>query len=140
MINLKRKDTLRNEDGAFDLPSILTGVVAVGVLTAGVLGSIFGVIPFAQDNGAKQDLSAIKTAQGVAKTEGGNYLGLDSLNSSGLDGQCAGGRNRDNGLPLAQGLVDCRAQGRVIDRPCGAEIPSHRVGKGLSQREHGAAR
>ncbi len=71
--------TILNEAGAFDLPSILTGAVVVGVLTVGVLGSIFGVIPFAQDNSAKQDLSAIKTAEGVAKTQRGSYVGKDAL-------------------------------------------------------------
>jgi type II secretory pathway pseudopilin PulG len=69
-------DAFKNEAGAFDLPSILVGVVVVGVLTAGVLASIFGVIPFAQDKGAQQDLGAITTAQGVYKaqiTEGLSY-------------------------------------------------------------------
>ncbi|MFB9714300.1 hypothetical protein [Arthrobacter methylotrophus] len=56
-----------SESGAFDLPSILVGVVVVGILTAGVLASVFGVIPFAQDNGAKQDLGSVRTAQGVSK-------------------------------------------------------------------------
>ena len=67
-------DAFKNEDGAFDLPSILVGVVVVGVLTAGVLASIFGVIPFAQDKGAQQDLGAIATAEGVYKAKGTSTL------------------------------------------------------------------
>lgn len=70
-----------SEAGAFDLPSILVGVVVVGILTAGVLASIFGVIPFAQDHGAKQDLGAIRTAQGVAKVNTGRFT-----DSAGLAG------------------------------------------------------
>jgi type II secretory pathway pseudopilin PulG len=67
---LRVSDAFKNEDGAFDLPSILVGVVVVGVLTAGVLASIFGVIPFAQDKGAEQNIGAITTAQGVYKAQG----------------------------------------------------------------------
>jgi type II secretory pathway pseudopilin PulG len=88
-------DAFKNEAGAFDLPSILVGVVVVGVLTAGVLASIFGVIPFAQDKGAQQDLGAITTAQGVYKAQGttgvepGTKYGADlaALQTANLVGQ-----------------------------------------------------
>lgn len=84
-------DAFKNEAGAFDLPSILVGVVVVGVLTAGVLASIFGVIPFAQDKGAQQDLGAITTAEGVYKaqtTEGRSYAAdLAGLQGANLVGQ-----------------------------------------------------
>jgi len=60
---LRVADAFKNEDGAFDLPSILVGVVVVGILTAGVLASIFGVIPFSQDKGAQQDLGAVTTGR-----------------------------------------------------------------------------
>lgn len=63
----------RNEHGAFDLPSILVGVAVVAVLAAGVLAAIFGVIPFAQDKGAQQDLDAVKTAEGVSKAQDGRF-------------------------------------------------------------------
>ncbi|MBG0738881.1 fibronectin type III domain-containing protein [Paeniglutamicibacter antarcticus] len=71
--------TFRSESGAFDLPSILTGVVVVGVLTAGVLTSVFGVIPFAQDKGAMQDLAAVRTAEGVAKAKDSAFVTSSSL-------------------------------------------------------------
>lgn len=74
----------RNESGAFDLPSILVGVVVVGILTAGVLAAIFGVIPFAQDKGAQQDLDSIRTAEGVAKAQKGGYKTSPELISEGL--------------------------------------------------------
>jgi Leucine-rich repeat (LRR) protein/type II secretory pathway pseudopilin PulG len=77
---------LNNEAGAFDLPSILVGVTVVGVLTAGVLASVFGVIPYAQDAGAKQDLSAVRTAQGTAKAQKGAFLNQSALSGSGLVG------------------------------------------------------
>ncbi|MGK3708587.1 fibronectin type III domain-containing protein [Arthrobacter sp. IK3] len=65
---------IRGSSGAFDLPSIITGVVVVGILTAGVLAAIFGVIPYAQNNGSKQDLSAIRTAEGVAKAKDNRFM------------------------------------------------------------------
>jgi type II secretory pathway pseudopilin PulG len=87
---LRVADAFKNEAGAFDLPSILVGVVVVGVLTAGVLASIFGVIPFAQDKGAQQDLGAITTAEGVYKaqtTEGKSYgADLAALQAANLVG------------------------------------------------------
>ncbi|MGK3708588.1 fibronectin type III domain-containing protein [Arthrobacter sp. IK3] len=70
---------LRKSSGAFDLPSIITGVVVVGILTAGVLAAIFGVIPYAQNNGAKQDLSAIRTAEGVAKAKDNRFMNHQGL-------------------------------------------------------------
>jgi photosystem II stability/assembly factor-like uncharacterized protein len=77
------RPALDSEQGAFDLPSIITGVVVVGVLTAGVLASIFGVIPFAQDNGAKQDNAAIRTAEGVAKAKDGRFMDSAGLVAAG---------------------------------------------------------
>ncbi|MCC3299713.1 fibronectin type III domain-containing protein [Arthrobacter caoxuetaonis] len=56
------------------MPSILTGVVVVGILAAGVLAAIFGVIPYTQNNGAKQDLSSIRTAEGVAKAKDNRFM------------------------------------------------------------------
>ena len=75
----RSRRVLHSSLGAFDLPSILVGVVLVGILTAGVLASVFAVIPFAQDNGAKQDLAAVRTAEGVARTKDGGFM-----NSAGL--------------------------------------------------------
>lgn len=88
---LRLSDAFKNEGGAFDLPSVIVGVVVVAILMVGVLASIFGVIPFAQDHGAKQDLGAITTAQGVYKaqiTEGGSYAtDLAAIKAKDLIGQ-----------------------------------------------------
>lgn len=75
---------LRSQTGAFDLPSILVGVVVVGILTAGVLAAVFGVIPFAQDNAAKQDLDSVRTAEGVAKSRLNGFKDKPGLLSGGL--------------------------------------------------------
>lgn len=83
MLQKRVRSVLGVEAGAFDLPSILVGVVVVGVLVAGVLASIFGVIPFAQDNGAKQDLDSIRTAQGTMKAKDGAFGNRAALAGSG---------------------------------------------------------
>lgn len=77
------RHALGAEKGAFDLPSILVGVVVVGILVAGVLASIFGVIPFAQNKGAQQDLDAIRTAQGTMKAKDGAFGNRAALAGSG---------------------------------------------------------
>jgi DNA-dependent RNA polymerase auxiliary subunit epsilon len=79
----RTRTALRSARGAFDLPSIITAVVVVGVLTAGVLAAIFGVIPFAQDNGAKQDLAAVRTAEGVARTKNNKFLAAAPIVAAG---------------------------------------------------------
>lgn len=83
LLSHRTRKALRSSRGAFDLPSILVGVVVVGVLTAGVLASFFGVIPFAQDSGARQDLSAYRTAEGVAKAKDGRFLDSAALSVAG---------------------------------------------------------
>ncbi|MCC3299498.1 fibronectin type III domain-containing protein, partial [Arthrobacter caoxuetaonis] len=67
-------DLRKSSSGAFDLPSIVTGAIIVGILAAGVLAAIFGVIPYSQNNGAKQDLSSIRTAEGVAKAKDNRFM------------------------------------------------------------------
>lgn len=64
---------VHRQTGAFDLPSIMIGVAVVAVLTVGVLAAIFGVIPWTQDNAAKQDLAAVHTAQGAAFAKDGGF-------------------------------------------------------------------
>jgi surface protein len=73
----------RSHAGAFDLPSIITGVVVVGILTAGVLAAIFGVVPWAQDNGARQDLDSITRGEGVAKVKDSRFMDTSGLDKAG---------------------------------------------------------
>jgi hypothetical protein len=83
-IAARLRKALRSVSGAFDLPSIIVGVVVVGILAAGVLAAVFGVIPFAQDNAAKQDLDSVRTAEGVAKTRLDGFKDKDGLLTGGL--------------------------------------------------------
>jgi type II secretory pathway pseudopilin PulG len=67
---------LRSQSGAFDLTSVLVGAAVVAILVGGTAVTTFGIIPWAQNNSATQQLNAISTAQGVHKaqtTNGANY-------------------------------------------------------------------
>jgi type II secretory pathway pseudopilin PulG len=57
------REAVRNERGALDLGSIMVGVVVVGVLSSIIAATVFVVIPWGQDNAAKQLLSNVYTAQ-----------------------------------------------------------------------------
>ncbi|QOT19450.1 fibronectin type III domain-containing protein [Paenarthrobacter sp. YJN-5] len=90
MTRTPMKTALKGRSGAFDLPSIITGVVVVALLTAGVLATIFGIIPFAQDNGTRQDISAVRTAEGVAFAKDGKFTDVPGLVAAGyLSGKSA---------------------------------------------------
>ena len=77
----------KNQSGAFDLPSVLIGVSVVAILAIGVMAAVFGVIPWAQDRAAKQDLAALGTAQGAAYARDGSFAGKTSLVGGGWLGQ-----------------------------------------------------
>jgi type II secretory pathway pseudopilin PulG len=73
-----RHRTLReafvNEDGAIDLASIMVGIIVIGLIGGVIAATIFAVIPWAQDNGAKQQLDSVKSAEdayrGLAEDKG----------------------------------------------------------------------
>lgn len=61
----------RNEDGAIDLSSIMVGIIVIGLIGGVIAATVFAVIPWAQDNAAKQQLDSIHTAQNA-------YFGLNA--------------------------------------------------------------
>lgn len=73
----------QRQSGAFDLPSVLIGVTVVAILAIGVMAAIFGVIPWAQDRAAQQDLAAMNTAQGTAYARDGSFTGKAALIGAG---------------------------------------------------------
>lgn len=86
---------LASSAGAFDLTSVLVGAAVVGVLVGGTAAVLFGLIPYAQDQAARQSLDAVKTAQGVTKVQGGRFASLASLETSGLAGTAGVGTVTD---------------------------------------------
>ncbi|XKH58590.1 hypothetical protein LG293_16180 (plasmid) [Citricoccus nitrophenolicus] len=59
----RAKAALRREDGAIDLPSTMTSVLVITAFLAVAAVVVFGVIPWAQNNAAKQLVSQVATAQ-----------------------------------------------------------------------------
>ena len=65
------KGLFRNEAGAIDLASIMVGVIVIGLLGGVTAATVFAVIPWAQDNGAKAQMDSVVAAQSA-------YVGLSS--------------------------------------------------------------
>ena len=65
-----RRSVFRNEDGMIDLLSIIVGVILIGIAATGVVAMVFQLVPWAQDNAAKQNLDAVGTAEGVHYVQG----------------------------------------------------------------------
>jgi type II secretory pathway pseudopilin PulG len=68
------KEAFKNESGAIDLASIMVGIIVIGLIGGVIAATVFAVIPWAQDNAAKQQLDAIASAQSAyigLSTEGG---------------------------------------------------------------------
>lgn len=70
-------DLFRNEAGAIDLASIMVGVIVIGLIGGTVAATVFAVIPWTQDNAAKQQLDSIASAESA-------YMGLSSATPSPL--------------------------------------------------------
>jgi hypothetical protein len=75
----RSRQLLRSQAGAFDLNSVLIGAAVIAILVAGTLVTVFGIIPWSQDHSARQDLSSVKTAEGVAKVRLGSFKVKDEL-------------------------------------------------------------
>lgn len=67
---------LKSEDGAIDLASIMVGVIVIGLIGGVIAATIFAVIPWAQDNAAKQQIDNVSAAQSA-------YVGLHTDTGTG---------------------------------------------------------
>lgn len=67
----KRRSPFRNEAGAIDLASIMVGIIVIGLTGSVVAATVFTVIPWTQNNAAKQQLDSVVSAQSA-------YRGLSS--------------------------------------------------------------
>ena len=68
-------EIFRNEKGAMDLSSIMVGVLVIGLIGGVIAATVFAVIPWTQDNAAKQQIVSLHSAQNA-------YFGLSSSPSS----------------------------------------------------------
>jgi len=73
------REVFINEEGAIDLASIMVGIIVIGLIGGVIAATIFAVIPWAQDNAAKQQLNSVKTAEdayrGLAEDSGVSEYG-----------------------------------------------------------------
>jgi cell division septation protein DedD len=77
------KTPFLNEDGAVDTSSIMIAVIVLGLLAGLIASTVFVVIPWAQDNAAKQQLKSIMAAQQV-------YAGMATLEQVSPDNNPSG--------------------------------------------------
>ena len=63
----KLRTAFYNEEGAVDLGSIMVGIIVIGLIGGVIAATVFAVIPWAQDNAAKQQLDSIVAAQSAYK-------------------------------------------------------------------------
>jgi hypothetical protein len=75
---------LRSTTGAIDLASIMVGVIVLGVIAGVIAASVFAVIPWAQNEAAKQNLDAVRTAESVTYTQGATSTAARYLDKAGL--------------------------------------------------------
>ena len=65
----RARTRLRSASGAIDLASIMVGVLIVGIISGVISATVFSVIPWSQDQAAKQSVSAAETAQDVYRAK-----------------------------------------------------------------------
>ena len=72
-----RSNIFHNEEGAIDLASIMVGIIVIGLIGGVIASTVFVVIPWAQDNAAKQQLDSVVQAENA-------YFGLSAATPSSL--------------------------------------------------------
>lgn len=84
---LRKKRTSKtpflNEEGVVDTSSILIAVLVLGLIAGVVASTVFVVVPWAQDNAAKQQLKSVMAAQQV-------YAGMATLEKVSPDNNPSG--------------------------------------------------
>jgi type II secretory pathway pseudopilin PulG len=70
-------ELFRNENGAIDLASIMVGIIVIGLIGGVIAATVFAVIPWSQDNAAKQQLDSLVSAESA-------YFGLSADNPPAL--------------------------------------------------------
>lgn len=70
-------ELFKNEKGAIDLASIMVGIIVIGLIGGVIAATVFAVIPWTQDNAAKQQLDSVVSAESA-------YFGLSADNPPAL--------------------------------------------------------
>ena len=80
----KARRHLSGTRAAIDLASIMVGVLVIGIVGGVIAATVFAIVPWAQDEAAKQDLAAARSAQAVAKVQQDAFLNRAGLAANGL--------------------------------------------------------
>lgn len=73
------REALHSSTGAIDLASIMVGVLVIGIIAGVIAATVIAVVPWSQDNAAKQNLDGVRTAESVTRVQDGaftDYAGL----------------------------------------------------------------
>lgn len=65
------KEAFKNETGAVDLASIMVGIIVLGIIAGVIAAVVFAVIPWSQNNSAKNQLDSVASAEST-------YIGLSA--------------------------------------------------------------
>lgn len=98
----KVHSVLRSSRAAIDLASIMVGVIIIGLIGGVIAATVFVVIPWAQDNAAKQQIESIHTAENA-------LYGLSSDTQVELQGGAAASSFGDSSILQANSLLQKNA-------------------------------
>jgi type II secretory pathway pseudopilin PulG len=74
---LRLHQALKSSRAAIDLASIMVGIIVIGLIGGVIAATVFAVIPWAQDNAAKQQLDGVTSAESA-------YRGLSTSKDASL--------------------------------------------------------
>jgi hypothetical protein len=69
----KLSQVLKSSRAAIDLASIMVGIIVIGLIGGVIAATVFTVIPWSQDNAAKQQLDSVQSAENASMGLKGNY-------------------------------------------------------------------
>lgn len=148
MITAKQKvdkgpiaSAFKNENGAIDLSSIMVGIIVIGLIGGVIAATVFSVIPWSQDNAAKQQLDSVAAAQsayiglsynGTTATYGGAIIdqytsGSTSRTTYTADIDTNNRTSVGGASPVAQVLFSAPAESKIIIGKYGVTPDAHYV-------------
>lgn len=77
------KKLRKSSKGLFDLPSIMVGIIITAILGLAAAATFFVVIPWLQDNQARDVLTSIQVAETTARQDLGQYTDYTTLQNNG---------------------------------------------------------
>jgi hypothetical protein len=75
------KKAFTSERGVIDLPSVMAGVIIVGILSIITVASLTLVVPWFQEQGAKDNIAAVNIAETSARQDAFVYVDYPTLKS-----------------------------------------------------------